>query len=122
MRAAWPLGCVSFPGEKAPWGSDCVPPAGDGVGTQIEPINGVKAKINVVLSALSVGSEIRFPALPCSELGGVCHLPVSLIKIGGPFLFIVDLAKGVIVWTFTERLQVKRLHVRMRDWRRDANL
>lgn len=37
--------------RKVPRGSDCVPPAGNGVGAQIEPIHGVKAKSDVVLSA-----------------------------------------------------------------------
>lgn len=53
---------------------------------------------------------------------------VSFIKIGDwikvhffPFLFIVDLAKGVIVLKFIEGLQFKRLHVRMIDLRRDRN-
>ena len=66
--------------EKGPSGLGlCVPPAGDGVGAQIEPINGVKAKKEQRdLVCLSVGTEIRSPALPFSELEGVCHLPVSL--------------------------------------------
>lgn len=43
--------------RKVALGSDCVPPAGDGVGAQIEPINGVKAKSNVVLPAFLL--EVR---------------------------------------------------------------
>lgn len=88
-----------------------------------------ESKEHRCLVCLSVGSEIRFPALPCSKLGGVCHLPcVSFLKSGGwikvhfcLFLFIVDLVvKGMIIFKFIKGLQLKRLLVRMIDLRCDT--
>lgn len=73
-------GLCQSPRRKVPWGSDCVPPAGDGVGTQIEPINGVKAKTTLSCLPfcwkLEVRSGFQFCLVPNWE---VCHLPVFFL-------------------------------------------
>lgn len=65
--------------NKVPRGPDCVPPAGDGVGAQIESINGVKAKSIVVLSAflLQVRSGFQLCLVPNWEACVTCLCPFS---------------------------------------------
>lgn len=87
-------GLGQFPGKKGPLGIRLCPTCWGRCWDADRAAKRSESKDLRGLVFLAVGSEIRFPALPWSESGGVCHLPVSLIKIGGPFLFIVDLAKG----------------------------
>lgn len=60
--------------RKVPRGPDWVPPAGDGVGAQIELINRVKSKSIVVLSAflLEVRSGFQFCLVPNWEACVTC--------------------------------------------------
>lgn len=66
--------------EKSPPGFGCIPPAGDSVGAQIEPINPVKAKRGVVLTAIL--SEVRRSGFHLSLVWNWEAIVTCLVRCG----------------------------------------